>query len=436
MKGRKLALSATAGALVLGFSPELWIPSHAHVPQAEHHMGMAKKFSDSNYHRYIITIREGLNTTTREFATKISQLSAFSSYVRVTNVFEETKGIVLDISYSQSDKVLAALRQIPQIQYVEQDRLLQVEERQDNAPWGLDRVDQRMPLLDGVYNYDLSGRGVIVYLLDTGIRITHHEFGGHASVAYDAVDDDDDPGTSSTADRKGDLDGLDCNGHGTHVAGIVGGKTYGVAKNATLQSVRVIGRNDSGNIVGAGCAGFGRLSEIIDGINWVTATHRKINTPSIVNLSIGGAYDISFNLAVERSVATGLVYVVAAGNESSNLADNSPASAEGVLPVGASEVRGNSDYRWALSNYGSGIVFAPGVAITSAGCYDDDDWEIKEGTSMAAPHVAGVAAQYLELHPSAKVPSVIKAITDNATSGNILNPGPGSPNLLVYSGFQ
>src|SRR5437870_6484 len=229
MKGRKLALSATAGALVLGFSPELWIPSHAHVPQAEHHMGMAKKFSDSNYHRYIITIREGLNTTTREFATKISQLSAFSSYVRVTNVFEETKGIVLDISYSQSDKVLAALRQIPQIQYVEQDRLLQVEERQDNAPWGLDRVDQRMPLLDGVYNYDLSGRGVIVYLLDTGIRITHHEFGGHASVAYDAVDDDDDPGTSSTADRKGDLDGLDCNGHGTHVAGIVGGKTYGVA---------------------------------------------------------------------------------------------------------------------------------------------------------------------------------------------------------------
>jgi subtilisin family serine protease len=389
-------------------------------------------------HRYVVILDNGVNTSVKAVVMNLlnRELSGFGDLVQVAYLYEQIKAFAIDVPKGKPRLVIRALSRIPGVKYVERDRLLQIEDKQEAPPWGLDRIDQRTPVFDGYYDYTLGGRGVNVYLLDTGIMITHSDFTGRAFVAYDAVDDDDDVKTLSISDRKEGVDGIDCNGHGTHVAGIVGGKTYGVAKDVVLFGVRVIGRNDDDKIVGAGCAGFGRLSEILDGIDWVTANHRNMGKSSVVNLSIGGSYDIGFNLAVQRSIATGLIFVVAAGNDAEDLRKNSPASAEGVIPVGASEVRGNLDYRWKLSNYGPNIIFAPGVAIRSAGIHDDTDEQIKEGTSMAAPHVAGVVSQYLQAHPGSSSAIVIKAIKDNATVGRIVNPGPGSGNLLVYSGFR
>ena len=172
------------------------------------------------------------------------------------------------------------------------------------------------------------------------------------------------------------------------------------------------------------------------GINWITGNHQKLRKPSVVNLSIGGNYNVDFNSAVEQSIEAGIVYVVAAGNDGRHLSTNSPASAVGVIPIGASEMRGNSDYRWPRSNFGANMIFAPGVGIKSAGFHSNDEEEIKEGTSMAAPHVAGIAARYLENHRTASVAMVRAVIYSNATIGVIADPCPGSSNLLAYSGFQ
>jgi subtilisin family serine protease len=351
-------------------------------------------------------------------------------------LYDHINAFAIDVPYGAPRKVLRTLSRIPGVQHVGRDLLMKTEEAQPDPPWGLDRIDQRTPVLNQRYNYASTGMGVNVYVVDTGIYVSHNDFGNRTEIAFDAVDDDDNKFTSSNSDRKELRDGLDCNGHGTHVAGTVGGTKYGVAKGVTLLSIRVIGRNDDGKIIGAGCGRYGLLSEILNGINWITGNHFRSGKPSVVNLSIGGKYNVDFNSAVEQSIAAGNVYVVAAGNDNRNLSTNSPASATGVIPVGASEIRGNLDYRWPSSNYGANIIFAPGVAIRSAGYYSEDDEEIKEGTSMAAPHVAGIAARYLENNTNASVAMVRAVIYSNATVGVIVAPGPGSSNLLAYSGFQ
>jgi len=293
----------------------------------------------------------------------------------------------------------------PGVKYVQQDAAVRIVENQPNATWGLDRVDQQSLPLNGLYSYNTTGRDVNVYVIDTGIRRTHVDFGGRAY-----------PGTDTVGDG---WNGDDCNGHGTHVAGTVGGSTYGVAKNAKLYSVRVLN-----------CQGFGAWSGVIAGVDWVTANHVK---PAVANMSLGGNAYQAADDAVTNSINAGVVYAIAAGNSNAPACSYSPARTPNAITVGATT---NLDARSWFSNYGTCVdLFAPGGNITSAWWTSDTAVNTISGTSMAAPHVAGAAALYLEARPCATPAEVRDALVEHATSGVVTNPGAGSPNLLLYTSF-
>jgi subtilisin family serine protease len=295
------------------------------------------------------------------------------------------------------------LQRNPNVAFIEADAVVEVLQTQSPATWGLDRIDQRSRPLDNSYTYTATGSGVRSYIIDTGIRRTHAEFGGRAVHGYSAIND----GRGST----------DCNGHGTHVAGTVGGSTYGVAKSTTLVAVRVLN-----------CQGSGTNSGVIAGVDWVTSNHVK---PAVANMSLGGGASTALDNAVSNSVAAGVTYAVAAGNDNRNACNYSPARVESALTVGATT---SSDARSSFSNYGSCLdVFAPGSSITAAWHTSDTATNTISGTSMASPHVAGVATLYLQSNPSASPASVGGAITGSATSGVLSGIGSGSPNLLLYS---
>jgi subtilisin family serine protease len=293
----------------------------------------------------------------------------------------------------------------PRVKYVEENAMGEVAATQNNPPWGLDRIDQR----DGrnsTYNYLISGGGVNVYVLDTGIRASHNDFGGRASQVANFINE---------------TCGGDCNGHGTHVAGTIGGSTYGVAKNVTLQAVKVC--NSGGN-----CP----TDVVTNGINWVTANAAK---PAVANMSLRFEGDVAtINDAVKRSIGTGITYVVAAGNENRVAANYSPARVTEAITVGATD---GGDYRYGNSNFGLSVdIFAPGVEVLSAGIGSDSATAIMTGTSMAAPHVAGVAALYLHSRPTAPPAEVSRAITYNASFAKVRNSERESANRLLYSGFD
>ncbi len=304
-----------------------------------------------------------------------------------------------------------ALASHPEVAYVEEDGEVTTEEIQWNPPsWGLDRIDERDRPLEGAYTYSPSGSGVNVYVIDTGIRTSHWEFGGRAVGSFTAVFD----GWGAE----------DCNGHGTHVAGTVGGSTYGVAKNVTLHAVRVLG-----------CSGSGSTSGVISGVDWVTANYAW---PAVANMSLGGGASTAMDQAVNNSVAAGVFYAVAAGNNGANACNYSPARAANAYTVGATT---SGDVRASYSNYGSCVnIFAPGSSITSAWYGWDGDSSTISGTSMASPHVAGAAALYLESsaywgwYPDSSPWGVASALTNNATSGRLFSIGSGSPNRLLYTG--
>lgn len=288
------------------------------------------------------------------------------------------------------------------VKSIGQDGVIQLTATQSNPVWGLDRIDEQARALNKSYEQRATGQGVNVYVIDTGIRATHAGFGGRVSGGMTAVTDG--KGTD------------DCNGHGTHVAGTIGSATWGVAKSVNLFPVRVLG-----------CNGQGTLGGVLAGVDWVTKNHRK---PAVANMSLGGSAFPLMDEAVQKSIAAGVVYVLAAGNSNADACTASPARAPEALTVAASNI---DDRRASFSNWGSCVdLFAPGQDIPSTWHTGDTAVHTISGTSMAAPHVAGVAAIYLEKNPTASPASVAKALLDGSTA-NVIQDAKGTPNRLLYS---
>ena len=286
---------------------------------------------------------------------------------------------------------------------VVQNKKFHIDATQDNPPsWGLDRIDQAETAGDSKYTYpDSAGEGATAYVIDTGVRISHKDFGGRASYGFDAVDNDD------SAD--------DGNGHGTHVAGTIAGEAHGVAKKAKIVAVRVL--DDQGS---------GTTEQVVAGIDWVTENHQG---PSVANMSLGGGVDEALDAAVKKSIDSGVTYAVAAGNESTDASQSSPARVPEAITVASST---KDDEQSDFSNYGSVVdIYAPGSDITSDWNTGDDATNTISGTSMATPHVVGAAAVYVAGHPDAAPADVAKALTDGATPDAIKNASDGTANKLL-----
>jgi subtilisin family serine protease len=290
----------------------------------------------------------------------------------------------------------------PSVAYVEQDQVMSVDTIQPNPPsYGIDRVDQRNLPLDASYTFNTTASNVNVYVIDTGIRVTHQTFGGRA-----------------VFDRNFAGDGIntDCNGHGTHVSGTIGGSQYGIAKGVRLHAVKVLG-----------CTGSGSTTGVINGVNFVaSAAH-----PAAANMSLGGGLSTALDNAVRGAINAGVTFAVASGNSNANACNSSPSDVTQALVVNASD---RNDSRASFSNFGSCTdLYAPGVNITSAWMTSDTATNTISGTSMATPHVAGAAALYLATHPTASPATVQSAILANSTANKIVGNPSGTANRLLFT---
>ena len=296
-----------------------------------------------------------------------------------------------------SEQQALALSEDPRVRLVEEDSTVEALVTQTNPPWGLDRIGQRDLPLNQTYSYTTTG-----YIIDTGIRRTHTQFAGRAFVGFDAVGD----GQNTN----------DCNGHGTHVSGTVGGSTYGVAKSVRLFAVRVLG-----------CNGSGTNSGVIAGVDWVTANHVS---PAVANMSLGGGASTALDTAVRNSIAAGVTYSIAAGNSNTDASTSSPARVGEAITVGATTM---TDARSSFSNFGSVVdIFAPGSSILSSYNTSDTATATLSGTSMATPHVTGVAARYLQTHTTATPAQVRDAIVAAATLNHLSGIPAGTANRLLF----
>ncbi|HLL73525.1 MAG TPA: S8 family peptidase [Pyrinomonadaceae bacterium] len=349
--------------------------------------------------RYIVVLNDD-SVTSKQVGALADRLTRAHGGTLGFTYENALRGFSVEMNEAQAE----ALSRNSQVAFVEEDTLVEGASTQANAPWPLDRLDQRDPAPNGSYTYASDGAGVNVYVIDGGIRYTHQEFGDRAASAYDYAGGE----------------GIDCNGHGTHVAGIIGGNTYGVAKGAKLWSVRVLD-----------CFNQAPAANILAGIDWLAGNHLK---PAVANLSFAsGVGNNALDLAVRNLIAAGVTTVVAAGNNNGDAGLRSPARVTEAITVAATD---QNDTKTFLSNFGAVVdVFAPGAAIVSAHSTGDAAVATRTGTSSAAPHVAGLVARYLGARAGDAPDAVAQAIMNAATPGKVLNAPEGTPNLLAYAGI-
>ncbi|MDX8161895.1 S8 family peptidase [Acinetobacter pittii] len=313
------------------------------------------------------------------------------------------KGFAIYLPDVAGTAFVEAMKKNPKVVSVENDTIMKIDATtQSNPDWGLDRIDQKnLPLDSAAYSYLQTGSGTTAYIVDTGILSTHQQFSGRVLSGYTAISDGN--GTS------------DCHGHGTHVAGTVGGSTYGVAKNVSLVPIRILG-----------CDGSGASSNVIAGLDWILKNGKK---PAVVNMSLGGEANASLDSAVENLFNNGYVMVVAAGNSNTDACSSSPARVSKAITVAATD---STDTRASYSNYGSCVdIFAPGSQINSSWIGSNTATKVLNGTSMATPHVVGVVAEMLQSTPTATPQTISNNLLNQASSNVVKNPS-GSPNRLLY----
>ena len=358
---------------------------------------------DGSRHTFIVVLKDSVGTASPVAAEHAQRFGADIQYVY--------ENALKGYTASMPQGALGALAGDSRVASVELDAEVHAFTTQTNATWGIDRIDQRSLPLSTTFTYLNTGAGVKAYIIDTGIRLSHSQFGGRAIDGRDTVD--------------GSLPAADCNGHGTHVAGTVGGSTYGVAKGVTLVAVRVLN-----------CSGSGTTSGVIAGIDWVTGNHLA-GQRAVANMSLGGGVSSALDTAVRNSIADGVSYAIAAGNgnifgQAVNACNTSPARVTEAMTISATT---NADRKATWANYGSCVDwFAPGVGITSAWYSSNTATRTISGTSMATPHTTGVAALYLQSNPAAS-PATVRTALFNATTKGVVTSSNTTNKHLLFTNY-